>query len=561
MAVYQNLTLTQLSQDPDRNCSVIRILWTSTQTGASYNMVDNTGYLTVRVNGQENIEPVNYILPRQTEQSIVDRELVVFHDTKGEALVEVETWMDTQISAGEVTLYETLQLDRIPRASQLRATDCVIGQSSRLVVSRKNSAYSHAIAWSFGQRTGFLNAQGAMVDQQEIFREEGLDFLIPDSFYDEIPNAPSGSCTLTVTTYDGQQQIGQPYSAEFTVSADEALCRPVVLGGVADICPATLALTGDDRILVRNQSVARCQVTATAKLGASIVQRTIQDQQVDSELVLSPVNSMQILFGAVDSRGFSQTYRLPVDIIPYVSVSCEAVAERLGTVTGQARLTVTGNYYPGSFGACDNALSLSYSINGADPVPMEYTLTDANRYEAVAQLTDMAYDRLYTLTVQASDLLTGVTKRTVLKKGVPVFDWGENDFSFRVPVHMDRPLGVECGGTGSNLPEEIWSNLELSPAMEPGEEYLTCQRWNGLPVYTSLIQWGQMPNSCCIGRLHHCRASRILSCQGSTSDGRALPYGAQGSRIEIYADPLQIYVDAQGDESASTVMAQLYYIK
>ena len=50
MAVYQTLTVTQISQDQEKNCSTVRILWKSTQTGASYNMVEATGVCTTYSN-------------------------------------------------------------------------------------------------------------------------------------------------------------------------------------------------------------------------------------------------------------------------------------------------------------------------------------------------------------------------------------------------------------------------------------------------------------------------------------------------------------------------------
>ena len=60
MAVYQNLTVTQIRQDADQNCSTVRILWQSTQTGPSYNLYADVGTYTLTVSFAENGVTRNY---------------------------------------------------------------------------------------------------------------------------------------------------------------------------------------------------------------------------------------------------------------------------------------------------------------------------------------------------------------------------------------------------------------------------------------------------------------------------------------------------------------------
>lgn len=562
MAVYQTLSITQISQDQEKNCSRVRILWKSTQTGASYNMVEATGTCTVYVNGQEQIEEVRYVLPKQTEQIIYDKEVMVFHDSKGEALVEVETWMNTKISAGVVKLYEKLQLPTIPRVSQVLASDALIGKNSRLAVSRKNSTYCHSIAWSFGGQEGYLDENGEPCGEEVKFTKESLDFSVPDSFYEEIPNAKSGLCTLTICTYGEDGIIGQPQISQFTVWADEKVCGPILTGGVEDINPETLSLTGDNRILVKCVSTARCTIFPVARKGAGIAEKSIAGKQVDHSLEIPAVEQAVIPFAVTDSRGFTAQWLEQVEMVPYVPVSCEAVAERLSPVSGEAVLKLSGNYYSGSFGLAKNAISLSYSIGTGEKIPVEVTNLQDNRYYAEVLLTGMDYTKLYNITLWASDLLTSAEKRTTLKKGVPVFDWGEEDFAFHVPVKMDVPLSVACGGTGGTTPEQIWSNLGFCLQMKPGVEYATWEMWDGSPVYTKLVNFGAMPNNACFGMLHHCNDARVLRCYGSTSDGRTLPYGgSRGNRIDLFCDSTGVYLDTQQDESDCTAQVQLFYIK
>ena len=503
-----------------------------------------------------------FVRPIVTKQVILDKEVVVYHDSQGQAVFEVETWMDTKISAGVVKLYEKLQLTTIPRVSRVLSCDGVIGKPARLAVSRKNSGCCHSVAWSFGSQNGYLNELGQMCEEEVLFTKEGLDFLIPDSFYREIPNKKSALCTLTIRTYSDGVLIGEPQTSKFVVTVYEPDCRPILWGVAEDVNDKTVSLTGDPLTLVKYASTAHCTIYPQGQKGASITRKTIAGKEVEEFLDIPNVELDYIPFTATDGRGITEEYVAAMDVVPYVPVSCDVTANRLSAASDEATLTISGNYYPGSFGAAENQLSVQYSIGGGEKIPVDVTVSEGNRYTAVVQLSGMDYNKLYSISVWATDLLTERQKRTTLKKGVPVFDWGETDFAFHVPVHMDQPLGVASGGTGSSDTTEIWQNLGFSMDMEPGVEYLTWEKWAGHRVYTKLVEYGPMPNGYCDRMLHFCDATRVLRCFGSTSDGRTLPYGSsREDGIFLYCDRHSVYLDTQLDESGHTAQIQIFYIK
>jgi hypothetical protein len=142
MAVTQNLSLTQLSQNIAGNSSQVQVRWTSTQTGTSYNMTERTAYLYYSINGQpEHTVQIRYTLPLQATRVVYDAVLTVPHRQDGTGSLSVRTWMNTNISAGLVTKNASLTLTPIPRESGIRASDGVIGGVSRITVERKKEKF------------------------------------------------------------------------------------------------------------------------------------------------------------------------------------------------------------------------------------------------------------------------------------------------------------------------------------------------------------------------------------------------------------------------------------
>lgn len=74
MAVYNSLTLEEVSYSVANNTSEVRMLWTSTQTGQSHNVNTRTGYYVF--NGSSG--SVEYTLPANTTVTIFDETFYCF---------------------------------------------------------------------------------------------------------------------------------------------------------------------------------------------------------------------------------------------------------------------------------------------------------------------------------------------------------------------------------------------------------------------------------------------------------------------------------------------------
>lgn len=378
-------------------------------------------------------------------QVLASGQKVITHNNDGSRRVAMKIEAGIYVWAINKDGSATFDLDTIPRASTIGAADANIGSNTTIVVNRKSTAYTHSIAYKFGSLSGYVTADGKTSSSESKYSATTISFAIPTSFYAQIPNAKNGTCTLTIKTYSGSTQIGDPQTCTFTVTAPQSACAPSVSGTVVDSNDATKALTGDNSKLVRYYSTALCTITATAKNSA-----TISDKKIGGAAVSGDTRSIQnveqntVSFYAKDSRGYEASANVGFTLVPYVLLTNNSSGQRTDPTSGNAKLTIKGDFYSGSFGAVDNALSVKYRIAPAGGSYGDYVdvtpTTTGDSYSATVPLSGLDYESEYTIQIVAADKLASVTKTVTIRRGIPVFDWGENDFAFHVPVYMGGNL-------------------------------------------------------------------------------------------------------------------------
>ena len=130
---------------------------------------------------------------------------------------------NTHAVSGNVSVTATSQI----LASDVGATDADIESTSTITIARYDSSYVHSLHYSFGSLSGYLTAAGGISSTEVKITGTSVAFAIPASFYAEIPNAASGTCTITCRTYASTTStdvLGEPTTCTFTVRASESLC-------------------------------------------------------------------------------------------------------------------------------------------------------------------------------------------------------------------------------------------------------------------------------------------------------------------------------------------------
>ena len=396
------------------------------------------------------------------------------HEADGTKVIHVsgKLWQPTAADYTPPTMEipeGTLALTPIPRASRVGATDCAIGSASTLVITPAAEGCSHVLQYAFGEETGYIYADGSAGQEPRCLEGNTFSFLVPESFYDQIPAQSWDDCTLTCHTYLGDTCIGSSQTV-FQVTAAESRCAPLATWTLQDVCPETLALTGDAGVLIRYMSCLQVTLESQARCAAWIVRQQLGGKEMEADSAQIPqVESGNIWAVVEDSRGYTCRLEETMPMSPYVKLTNNATVARTSPTDGKALLRFSGNCYCGSFGIRENTLVLSYRLQpeGGAFTPwqeLECAIGEDHTYQLTWELEDLDYTKSYVLQVQAKDALEEALCQLSVMPGIPVYHWKKDRFYFHVPVECDSTV------SGSYIrSHNLLAAVQLELAIEPGQ--------------------------------------------------------------------------------------------
>lgn len=100
---------------------------------------------------------------------------------------------------GTISASANITLESIPRASSVSAGNMTMGSAGTISINRASSAFTHTLTYSFGNTNGTIATKTTATS---------VSWTPALSLASQIPNAISGTCTITCTTYNGNTNIG-----------------------------------------------------------------------------------------------------------------------------------------------------------------------------------------------------------------------------------------------------------------------------------------------------------------------------------------------------------------
>lgn len=214
---------------------------------------------------------------------------------------------------------------------------------------------------------------------------------------------------------------------------------PILNVSVKDVNSKTVALTGDDSVLVKHHSDALA--TMTMQYGeiiepTCIIENGENEVKEVSSTTFENVENNYFLFKCENTQFIHFKKELYAPMINYFPLTC-SIASVTFDGSGKATVECYGKFFNGSFGAVENEIfaQCCYKVNGEYSEWHEMYVTYAgDTYYASVDFEDLDYEQGHSFEVEVYDALEEArAKKTASSK--PLFHWGRDDFTFEVPVN------------------------------------------------------------------------------------------------------------------------------
>ena len=439
----------------------------------------NTGYTTYG-NGTVycKIDGTTYSASISTSQKITSTPITLFtktltisHNSDGTKSLPVSAWIShSQFSSNEQSYRQTLTT--IPRTSSftLSASSLDAGKTLTININRASSSFVHHVFYSFGsyRETISLNATTS------------ASYTIPLEHLNAIPNATSGTGTISVDTYINNSYVGST-SKNFTVNVPSSVVPTLssltsqVVDNGADVSYG----------YVKGKSKAKLTINGAAgKYGSTIKSYSISGggfSSSDPSFTTGGLTSAgNITFTATvtDSRGRkSDEKTVTISVLDYNNptidkfsvIRCDSsgVANEDGTY-----LKVYAKY---SYTNLNNLNKLSSKIEYKKSSSSNWI--DAGPIQSGANLiignNTIATDSAYSIALTISDSLVGVEKVVDVPtafvtldfrkggKGIAIGKMSERDNLFEVAMNTNiiGKLTVNGKVVNSEAEKVDWNNV------------------------------------------------------------------------------------------------------
>lgn len=475
MSVNQSLTLEQVGQSIANNTSKVRIKWTSQQTGSSYNNAPgDKAYYYITINGGTETEhTVAFTLPQNTTKTILDTTLTVNHKADGTGSIKVETWMDTEISAGVITQTKTLTLDTIPRASAVSAPSTgTLGTALKITIDRKSTNFTDKLYYKIGSNsavpiTGYDGTAGT------------YSWTPPVSLATNAPNSTKLAVTLIANTYNGTAYVGRSECA--VTLAIPASVVPTLSVAVSD---PTNVKTNYGGYFVQLRSKIAVTITGTGIQGSTIKAYSIKVGRTQGTGTIYTANaktgttdflqlagSVWVTCTVTDSRGRTATKSIEYTVKPYSVPTISAISTARCTQNGTA--SRTGEYGKVTFTAAITPLSnkntaaykVQYREYGGTGLWTEVTPTipDADKYapKNITTIFPADTNKRYTVRVVATDAFsTSNSSMRDISASFALFHWAKSMLSVGIGRLCDKNRSLQIG-LNTYIDGELHANQHL----------------------------------------------------------------------------------------------------
>lgn len=300
-----------------------------------------TAPVTVTVDGKSESSNATVNIGTNSSLLFYGKDFVVPHNGDGTKTVGIKISVGLNAGGyGSSMVAFDLPLSNIPRASDVSAVTGTIGSAMTINISRKNSAFTHTIKYSFGSKSGTI-ATGVGTS---------CSWTPPADLATMIPNATSGIGGIIVDTYSGSTKIGSK-SAQLTLNVPTSMTPTLGSITLTDSNAAVKNLLNTANtfaeivsdIKVAFNSATGVQGSTITDYHAEIVNKNQSTNANNGNLGLMKWNgSAQVKAWVVDSRGrSSNAVTISITVLEYFLPTLTFTAIRGDTNQSSDKIVVS----------------------------------------------------------------------------------------------------------------------------------------------------------------------------------------------------------------------------
>ena len=485
------------SQSVENNQSTLS--WSITGAGSASGWVMTGGFKAV-INGTTVYSTsTDTRIQLYNGTSVASGTTKITHNADGTKSFSLSIEAGVYTYAVSVTASGTHTLDTIPRASTVSATNTNLNSASTITITRASSSFTHTLTYSFGSTTGTIVSKTTSTS---------VSWTPALTLANQIPNAVSGTCTITCDTYNGSTKIGsKTCTLTLTVPASvKPTMTSVTATRVDGDVPAAWA------IYVQNKSKATVTINGAAgAYGSTISSYSISGGGYSSTAssfttgLLAASGTITFTAKVTDSRGrVSDAKTVSISVVAYSAPSFSSYISQRATSAGV--INDDGTYIRGlisfSYATCSSKNTITcatyYKKSSATSwtnANKSFSSGTAFTFGGGAISTESSYDVKYTITdaFTTVTILDMVSTATVLMdfnaggKGIAIGKVSEKDKtleiadSWELEVHGKKlidyiyPIGSIYLSVNSTSPATLfggsWTQLKDRFLLGAGSTY------------------------------------------------------------------------------------------
>lgn len=433
------------SQSPVNNQSVIS--WTLKGAGIRSGYWYMAGPFKCTVNGTV-VYQSSARIKLYTGTVVASGEIAIGHDTNGSKSFSAYAECAIYTSAVNCKGSGSWSLPDISRASQPslntwpnNSPEFNIGDTIVVHMNRKSTVFTHTVVLKFGSYSYTIGT--GVTDNISLNTQ-----TISENLYAQMPNSNSMTGEIDVTTYSGSTVIG---TSSCAIIAHVVNSNPTFDVSYEDSNSKTVAITGDNQYIIRNNSTLKISVSnaqalnsATLKSITAVVNGNTYTGTLSGTTgtinvgVVNVSHDTEVTVKLTDSRGNDSIREITVLVHDWTLPSAIIKLNRKSNYYSESILNVNANYA---------------AIGGKNEVTIKYrTKKVANStfstYTTIQDNTDTNFiadnEFEWNVQVNVADKLGSTTYNLLLPRGIPIayVDTKKNSFGLNCFPKNEKSLEI-----------------------------------------------------------------------------------------------------------------------